>query len=560
MKCGREYANRRAPGRSGASRAFAAEASAPEKRFLEVMGPLFASPKAGFPAASDHAAEGALRRRSITIGIPRGLYGLSYEPLWRSFLLRLGFTVETSDQRSDAMEAGAASVNSDFCAPMILAHGYVKQLLDRGVDYIFAPSITSERDGPEPDRSSFRRRENDSAFCYYSQYLPTVVSKLTAFGTGDRLLSPLLPLREKNDEEIADLVHAELSARIPGIGQEEARQAFREAAALFREARTALAGTFERLEGASTEGGPNGGAAEGAPLRVLLLGRPYVTFDAVLHSSLPRTFEQLGASVYWQEELDLEDVPLTYARQYEERMHWHYGKLIVRAAELAARTPNLFPVFLTCFRCSPDSFLMSYVKDIVTHFGKPFLFLQLDAHASDVGYLTRIEAALQSFRNHRARELAGKPADSAPWDSASPAVVRARNDQLAAGDTVLVAAIDTLISQFWSEAFQRFGHPALLLEPSASAQNTGSRHASGGECPPLFSIVGAAIEKLRAARPGPRPDVLLHADDPAVLQHAPVSHLRRHGLPRRRHRRREDRAHQRHVPGGHASTRARRRS
>ena len=135
------------------------------------------------------------------------------------------------------------------------------------------------------------------------------------------------------------------------------------------------------------------------------MGRPYVTFDAVLHSSLPRTFEQLGATVYWQEELALEELPLTYARQYEERMHWHYGKLIVRAAEFAARTPNLFPVFLTCFRCSPDSFLMSYVKDIVTHFGKPFLFLQLDAHASDVGFLTRIEAGLQSFRTHRAMEL-----------------------------------------------------------------------------------------------------------------------------------------------------------
>ncbi len=222
--------------------------------------------------------------------------------------------------------------------------------------------------------------------------------------------------------------------------------------------------------------------------------------------------------MYWQEELDLEPMPLTYARQYEERMHWHYGKLIVRAAEFAARTPNLFPVFLTCFRCSPDSFLMSYVKDIVTHFGKPFLFLQLDAHASDVGYLTRIEAALQSFRNHRAREIAGQ-AGSSPLRP----VVHARNDTLAEGDTVLISAIDTLISRFWAEAFTRFGHPAILLEPSASAQNTGFRHASGGECTPLVSIVGAAIEKMRSERLDPGADLLLHADGAVVVQHAPVS-------------------------------------
>ncbi len=470
MKCGRDYADRRAPGKSVEGR------SALEKRFREAMSPLYAEAGVGSP-----------ERRAVTVGIPRGLYAWSYEPLWRSFLQRLGLTVESSEQRADALEQGTASVNSDFCAPMILAHGYVKQLLDRGVDVIFAPAVSSERDGPEPDRSDFRRRQADSAFCYYSQYLPSVVGRLTAFDTGGRLVSPLLPLREKGDEEIADMLHDALSARVPGLQREETRSAWCEAADLFRHARARLSGTFDRLEQAR-----DAEAADG--LRVLLMGRPYVAFDAVLNSSLPRTFEELGASVYWQEELDLAGVSLTYARQYEERMHWHYGKLIVRAAELAARTDNLYPVFLTCFRCSPDSFLMSYVKDIVTHFGKPFLFLQLDAHASDVGYLTRIEAALQSFRNHRARQREAS-VRAAPAEPAT----RARDDALSEGDTVLIPAIDTLISRFWADAFERAGHRAILLEPSASALATGFRHASGGECTPLVSIMGAAIEAVRAA-------------------------------------------------------------
>ena len=474
MKCGRDYADRRAPGKSVEGR------SALEKRYREAMGPLYAEADAGSPV-----------RQAVTVGIPRGLYAWSYEPLWRSFLRRLGLSVESSEQRADALEQGTASVNSDFCAPMILAHGYVKQLLDRGVDIIFAPAVANEREGPEPDRSDFRRRQADSAFCYYSQYLPSVVGRLTAFDTGSRLVSPLLPLREKSDEEIADILHDALCSRVPGLRREETRTAWREAASLFREARARLAGTFDRLER-----GRDGDPADG--LRVLLLGRPYVAFDAVLNTSLPRTFEQLGASVYWQEELDLAGIPLTYARQYEERMHWHYGKLIVRAAEFAARTENLYPVFLTCFRCSPDSFLMSYVKDIVTHFGKPFLFLQLDAHASDVGYLTRIEAALQSFRNHRSQQRAASPRTAA----AEP-VAHARDDELSPGDTVLVFAVDVLISGFWADAFRRAGNPAYLLEPSASALNTGFRHASGGECTPLISIVGAAIETVRRERLNP---------------------------------------------------------
>jgi predicted CoA-substrate-specific enzyme activase len=464
MKCGREYSNRRAPGHPGT----AVDASAAEKRFREAMSPLYETVPLQTPAAA--------QRRSITIGIPRGLYSFTYEPMWRSFLTRLGFSVEASDQREEAMEEGTASVNSDFCAPMILAHGYVKQLQDRGVNWIFSPSISNEREGFEPDRSSFRRRQSDSAFCYYSQYLPAVVGKLTAFETGGRLISPLLPLREKSDDEIADLIHAELSARITGLAAEDTRAAYRHAAGLHREARRRLAGEFGR-------------SADMGSLRVLLLGRPYVAFDAVLNSSLPRTFEKLGASVYWQEELDLEEFPLTYAQQYVERMHWHYGRLIVRAAEYAARSENLFPVFLTCFRCSPDSFLMSYVKDIVTHFGKPFLFLQLDAHASDVGYLTRIEAALQSFRNHAAPHHRSATAPEEP-------VRHARNDGFSEGDTVLIPALDTLISGFWAGAFSRGGNPALLLDSSASALSTGFRYASGGECTPLVATVGSAIETI----------------------------------------------------------------
>jgi predicted CoA-substrate-specific enzyme activase len=472
MKCGREYADRKPKSRRSA----AEETSSIALRFTEAMRPLY-EPPAGLGSA-------ALQRKAVTIGIPRSLYNISYAPLWRSFLSRLGFSVITSDQDREAMDAGAECVNSDFCAPMVLSHGYVKQLVDKGADFVFLPAIENSAETSGLVHSTFRRRDSDSAYCYYSQYLPSVVGKLTAFNVSDRLISPLLPLREKSAEETAGLLHEALAARFPDLTREETFRAFTEANVSFASARAQLALTFQRAAAA-------GPSAADDPLRVLILGRPYVAFDESLSLSLPRTFERLGAAVFWQEELELEDFPLTYGNQYLERMHWHYGKLIVRAAEYAARTENLFPVFLTCFRCSPDSFLMSYVKDILTHFGKPFLFLQLDAHASDVGYLTRIEAALHSFRNHRRRESTAKKPVS------RPAVTHARNDQLSEGDTVLIPAVDTLISSFWADVFARMGHPAILLEAGATAVNTGYRFSSGGECMPLVSIIGAAIEKVR---------------------------------------------------------------
>ena len=473
MKCGREYEDRKRRGRYTP----ADETSGIEQRFGDAMLSL-REPPAGL-------SERASRRKETRIGIPRCLYNVSYEPLWHGFLSRLGFTVETSDQRKDALDAGAESVNSDFCAPMVISHGYVRQLLEKGVDFIFLPAVENSQESSGPVPTTFRRRTTDSAYCFYSQYLPSVIGNLTAFPVAGRLIAPLLPLREKSDEEIAGLLHDALAEKVPDLEREETLAAYAAAKALFDSSRARLAGTFQRAERSRQTGSCE------EKLRIILLGRPYVAFDENLSLSLPRALEKLGVEVFWQEELDLADFSLTYANRYAEQMHWHYGKLIISAAELAARTQNLYPVFLTCFRCSPDSFLMSYVKDIMAHFDKPFLFLQLDAHASDVGYLTRIEAALHSFRNHRARETATSKTP------ASEPVAHTRDDRLCDGDTILIPAVDGLISGFWADAFTRLGHPSVLLDPGATSLNTGYRFASGGECMPLVSIVGAAVETMR---------------------------------------------------------------
>ena len=60
-----------------------------------------------------------------------------------------------------------------------------------------------------------------------------------------------------------------------------------------------------------------------------------------------------------QDEFDLDGFKPVYANRYLKRMHWHYGRQILKAAECSAMSNNLYAVFLTCFRCSPDSFLIS---------------------------------------------------------------------------------------------------------------------------------------------------------------------------------------------------------
>lgn len=466
MKCGREY---------GSSRVRKEQESAPEERFREAMKPLL-SP-----------VDTLSSRAGILIGLPKALYNADYFPLWHRFLSLLGFTVGTTETSRDALLRGKGIVNSDFCAPVVIAHGYIKQLLDRGMEHIFCPAVINEENPEYEGELLFRKKTSDSNFCYYSEYMPTIVDKLTTMTLGSRLISPLLFFNRASEEEIARDLHREMSNAFPDLSFEEIRQAFGRARDEFLEGRKRWAGSFVRAQTVMP--------AHGETPRIVFLGRPYVVFENALNLGIPRKLEELGSEVFWQEELELNDFRPLYAGRYIERMNWHYGKRVLKAAELCARTEGLFAVFLTCFRCSPDSFLISYVKDIMDHYGKPFLVLQLDEQHSDVGYTTRIEAGVRSFRNHMGKlKKCSLPSEA----------TRPRNDPLEAADTVLIPNLGRLLSRFVADSFIRAGYRAVVLEADEKALNTGYRYANGGECMPLVSFMGGVIEKVRQENLDPR--------------------------------------------------------
>ncbi len=78
-----------------------------------------------------------------------------------------------------------------------------------------------------------------------------------------------------------------------------------------------------------------------------------------------------------------------------------YASKMLETANIVSETDRLYPVIITSFKCSPDSFVTEYIKRIFDKKGKPYLILQIDEHDSNVGYETRIEAGIRAFKNHR---------------------------------------------------------------------------------------------------------------------------------------------------------------
>ena len=74
-------------------------------------------------------------------------------------------------------------------------------------------------------------------------------------------------------------------------------------------------------------------------------------------------------------------------------MYWNYGRKVIAAARSIRDKPKLDLIYLTNFKCGPDSYIKHYVSEAL---GRPFLILQFDEHSNDAGYITRCEAYLTS--------------------------------------------------------------------------------------------------------------------------------------------------------------------
>jgi predicted nucleotide-binding protein (sugar kinase/HSP70/actin superfamily) len=79
-----------------------------------------------------------------------------------------------------------------------------------------------------------------------------------------------------------------------------------------------------------------------------------------------------------------------------DSMYWRGGQDILAAATLIRNNPQLQAIYVTSFSCGPDSFILSFFRQMMG--GKPFLELELDEHTADAGVITRCEAFFDSLK------------------------------------------------------------------------------------------------------------------------------------------------------------------
>ena len=318
-------------------------------------------------------------RQFKTIGIPMALASWQLLPTFSQFFKELGFEVVLSGRTSkETIRKGVESVTAQPCFPVKVAYGHIVELIEKGVDYIFLPSIVSATD-------SFPQNKHNH-FCPYVQSFPYQVR--SAFG--DKLGKTKLliaPLRLGEGASITQKTFAELGKKL-NISSSLVRKAMEKG---FQ--------TQQGFEQALLDKGKEILANIGSNEKLfVLVSRPYNGCDEGVSLQLPGKFIDAGVEMMPMEMLDLKEARLSDEKLHSE-IYWSYGQKILRAAEIIKRDNRLFAVYLSNFSCGPDSFLMPFFKDIMGN--KPCLQLEIDEHSADAGVVTRIEAFLESLKNYK---------------------------------------------------------------------------------------------------------------------------------------------------------------
>ena len=317
---------------------------------------------------------------AIKIGLPRSMHFYEKFPFWNTYFTELGYQVVVSEPTNhEIINAGIETTVAEPCYPIKIAHGHFKNLVDKGCEYIFQPNVI---DGET-------RFDNvNSHHCPWTQTLPFVL-KSTSLGElhAKKILDPTLHFRN-GMATVSEELRSFLKEHRLRSGRHQ--EAIEKAYAVQRNFQIRMKRMGQEALATLEESGDMG---------IVLVGRVYNLNDRSISLNVSNKLrDYYGVNVIPMDFIDAEDVDIS---DINDNMYWNSGRKILQIAKFIKDKPNLHILYITNFKCGPDSYIKHFVTDAS---GKPFLTLQLDGHANDAGVITRCEAYLDSkgfFRSAR---------------------------------------------------------------------------------------------------------------------------------------------------------------
>lgn len=416
-------------------------------------------------------------KKHITIGIPRVLSFWETMPFWTSFWRSLGFSIQISDCSTRKIyENGLSAVTSDtVCFPAKLVHGHIRNLVEKGVDRIFMPSITTV--------ASENTEATSESMCAIVKGYPIVIrnSDNPQKRWNIPFDAPLFHWYKESDrnkqlsEYMFQTFHIpkEITKKAIKAG-DDAQQMFHQT--LKREGQTVL----------DTVTKSNGYA-------VVLASRPYQN-DSLVNHDLSEMFTNLGIPVLTADSLpDIDTIDLSKSRldivnNYHARM--------LSSAILAAQNKHLEYVQIVSFGCGHDAYLSDEIIRLMKEIsGKTPLILKLDESDIQGPLRIRVRSFIEtvSMKHQREKTLKVQKLDD-PYPVKF--TKRCRKEKIA-----LVPNSSHAFCRIMSAALCTQHIKAVPLEIGReNAIRLGKKYVHNDICFPAQIVIGEALSALESGK------------------------------------------------------------
>ncbi|MFW5647799.1 MAG: acyl-CoA dehydratase activase-related protein, partial [Candidatus Alkaliphilus sp. MAG34] len=408
-----------------------------------------------------------------SVGIPRVLNLFENYPFWFTFFTQLGFRVELSPRSSkEIFEKGIETIPSEsVCYPAKLAHGHIMALIEKGLEFIFYPSV------------AFEKRENRRADNHYN--CPIVVSYPEVIRNNMEILedknilfmNPFLSM--DNKRRLKKRLFDEFE--FMGISRGEINSAVNKAWKEDKKVRFDIRNKGEKVLRYLEREGKKG---------IVLAGRPY-QIDPEIHHGIPDLVTSFDMAVLTEDSIaHLGNVerPLGVVDQ------WTYHSRLYAAAGLVAKHPNLELIQLNSFGCGLDAVTTDEVKEILEQWGKIYTTLKID-EGNNLGAakirIRSLQAALEERdKNKFVPEKIGKRPNRVIFTK------KMRQEH-----TILVPQMSPIHFQFLEYAFKASGYNLDIL-PSVDkeAVEEGLKYVNNDACYPSIIVIGQIVKALKSGK------------------------------------------------------------
>ena len=410
------------------------------------------------------------------IAIPQvgGLAGLV--PWAVTFVQELGYSVELLSADDQSLARGEQMCYSfDSCGPQKIAHA----VCDTDIPLLFFPKIKSFSD----------RSGRGGETCVTEQSQPDViVQSLKSKHKDVTVIRPTLSFQYgmTTEEGINELVKWMGPLKVT---PEQVKAAAIKAAS----AQTAYENKLEEI-GKQTLAY---GREHKIPM-VLVCGTQHVIHDRAINANIPNLLRQNGALA-----IPMDCIPIDPVTPPMKKMFYGDPNRYLRGAAAAREMGDVFPLMLSSFGCGPSSMIEHFFQTMLK--GYPHTILESDGHGGAAGFITRIQAFLQSVKqfsdersqdstksllpdNEKVLTYVDSPKQTGPFLSKEVKYL-------------FFTSIDYL-GDLYAAVYRSFGYDADVAAPlSESSYSAGKPDCSGKECMSYQLVWGAYREYLEKNPP-----------------------------------------------------------